>query len=176
MEENIITKLSNDILDKYYNTYSFDDKIDIIKVSKLLGFKVYDSSNLSHLVLAELEVNKNKKRIAVNSIYKKEYKNYYIAQELAYYLLNSSNNSNNNSFYDMLTEYSLNSNISLLANQILMPYNEFINKYNNYKLEYGTYNKVIEVLANEYKLPHDIINKRVQEILIEKNKIKQRIK
>ena len=53
----------------YYNTYGNNTNIDIIKLAKMFGFKVYEDKNMSHLALATLEVTTNKKRIAINSNY-----------------------------------------------------------------------------------------------------------
>ena len=77
--EEITTSISNNVLDMYYNTYGNNTNIDIIKLAKMFGFKVYEDKNMSHLALATLEVTKNKKRIAINSNYTPEAKKYYIA-------------------------------------------------------------------------------------------------
>ena len=67
--EEITTSISNNVLDIYYNTYGNNTNIDIIKLAKMFGFKVYEDKNMSPLALATLEVTKNKKRIAINSNY-----------------------------------------------------------------------------------------------------------
>lgn len=172
MEEEKITNVSNQVLDLYFNKYGDTTNIDIIKLAKLYGFKVYKSKDLSNLSLAYLEVNKNKKRIVVNEEYKKEAQNYYIALELSNYLLCG----NDNKYIDLLCEYCFNSDTTKLANQIFMPYEDFINKYNSYKLEYIHYDKTVEMLGKNYQLPKNVINQRIQEILIIKNKAKKRTK
>ena len=172
MEENKITNISNQVLDLYFNKYGDMVNIDIIKLAKLYGFKVYKSKDLSNLSLAYLEINRNKKRIVVNEEYKKEAQNYYVALELSNYLLYG----NNDKYIDLLCEYSFNSTNTKLANEILMPYEEFINKYNSYKLEYIHYDKTIQMLSKNYELPKSVINQRMQEVLIKKNKIKKRAK
>lgn len=172
MEEEKITNVSNQVLDLYFNKYGDTTNIDIIKLAKLYGFKVYKSKDLSNLSLAYLEVNKNKKRIVVNEEYKKEAQNYYIALELSNYLLYG----NDNKYIDLLCEYSFNSDTTKLANQIFMSYEDFINKYNSYKLEYIHYDKIVEMLGKNYQLPKNVINQRIQEILIIKNKAKKRTK
>lgn len=172
MEEEKITNVSNQALDLYFNKYGDTTNIDIIKLAKLYGFKVYKSKDLSNLSLAYLEVNKNKKRIVVNEEYKKEAQNYYIALELSNYLLYG----NDNKYIDLLCEYSFNSGNTKLANQIFMSYEDFINKYNSYKLEYIHYDKIVEMLGKNYQLPKNVINQRIQEILIIKNKAKKRTK
>ena len=172
MEENKITNISNQALDLYFNKYGDTTNIDIIKLAKMFGFKVYEDKNMSHLALATLEVTKNKKRIVVNEDYKKEAQNYYIALELSNYLLYG----NDNKYIDLLCEYSFNSGNAKLANEILMPYEDFINKYNSYKLEYIHYDKTIEMLGKKYELPKSVINQRMQEVLIKKNKTKKRTK
>ena len=65
---------------------------------------------------------------------------------------------------------------SKLANEILMPSEEFIKIYNETRTEQKLHSKVIETLSKVYKLPENIIDKRVQEILIIKNKVKKRTK
>ena len=172
MEEDKITNMSDQALDLYFNKYGDTTNIDIIKLAKLYGFKVYKSKDLSNISLAYLEVNKNKKRIVVNEEYKKEAQNYYIALELSNYLLYG----NDNKYIDLLCEYSFNSGNAKLANEILMPYEDFINKYNSYKLEYIHYDKTIQILSKNYELPKSVINQRMQEVLIKKNKTKKRTK
>ena len=128
---------------------------------------------MSHLALATLEVTKNKKRIAINSNYTPEAKKYYTALELSYYLINKKDNA---PFSDILCEYSLDSMTSKLASEILMPSEEFIKIYNETRTEQKLHSKVIETLSKVYKLQENIIDKRVQEILIIKNKVKKRTK
>lgn len=171
--EEITTSISNNVLDMYYNTYGNDTNIDIIKLAKMFGFKVYEDKNMSYLALATLEVTKNKKRIAINSNYTPEAKKYYTALELSYYLINKKDNA---PFSDILCEYSLDSMTSKLANEMLMPYDSFIKLYNEIRLEYKFHSKVVEALSKIYNLPESIIDKRVQEILIIKNKVKKRTK
>lgn len=171
--EEITTSISNNVLDMYYNTYGNNTNIDIIKLAKIFGFKVYEDKNMSHLALATLEVTKNKKRIAINSNYTPEAKKYYIALELSYYLINKKDNA---PFSDILCEYSLDSMTSKLASEILMPSEEFIKIYNETRTEQKLHSKVIETLSKVYKLQENIIDKRVQEILIIKNKVKKRTK
>ena len=171
--EEITTSIANNVLDMYYNTYGDNTNIDSIKLAKMFGFKVYEDKNMSHLALATLEVTKNKKRIAVNNNYASESKKYYVALELSYYLINKKDNA---PFSDILCEYSLDSTTSKLANEILMPYDSFIKLYNEIRLEYKFHSKVVEALSKIYNLPESIIDKRVQEILIIKNKIKKRSK
>ncbi len=171
--EEITTSISNNVLDIYYNTYGNNTNIDIIKLAKMFGFKVYEDKNMSPLALATLEVTKNKKRIAINSNYTPEVKKYYTALELSYYLINKKDNA---PFSDILCEYSLDSMTSKLANEILMPSEEFIKIYNETRTEQKLHSKVIETLSKVYKLPENIIDKRVQEILIIKNKVKKRTK
>lgn len=171
--EEITTSISNNVLDMYYNTYGNNTNIDIIKLAKMFGIKVYEDKNMSHLALATLEVTKNKKRIAINSNYTPEAKKYYIALELSYYLINKKDNA---PFSDILCEYSLDSMTSKLASEILMPSEEFIKIYNETRTEQKHHSKVIETLSKIYKLPENIIDKRVQEILIIKNKVKKRTK
>lgn len=171
--EEITTSISNNVLDMYYNTYGNDTNINIIKLAKIFGFKVYEDKNMPHLALATLEVTKNKKRIAINSNYTPEAKKYYTALELSYYLINKKDNA---PFSDILCEYSLDSITSKLASEILMPYEEFIKIYNETRTEQKLHSKVIETLSKIYKLPENIIDKRVQQILIIKNKVKKRTK
>ncbi len=171
--EEITTSISNNVLDMYYNTYGNNTNIDIIKLAKIFGFKVYEDKNMSHLALATLEVTKNKKRIAINSNYTPEAKKYYTALELSYYLINKKDNA---PFSDILCEYSLDSMTSKLASEILMPSEEFIKIYNETRTEQKLHSKVIETLSKVYKLQENIIDKRVQEILIIKNKVKKRTK
>lgn len=171
--EEITTSISNNVLDIYYNTYGNNTNIDIIKLAKMFGFKVYEDKNMSPLALATLEVTKNKKRIAINSNYTPEVKKYYTALELSYYLINKKDNA---PFSDILCEYSLDSMTSKLASEILMPSEEFIKIYNETRTEQKHHSKVIETLSKIYKLPENIIDKRVQEILIIKNKVKKRTK
>ena len=171
--EEITTSISNNVLDMYYNTYGNNTNIDIIKLAKMFGFKVYEDKNMSHLALATLEVTKNKKRIAINSNYTPEAKKYYTALELSYYLINKKDNA---PFSDIFGEYSLDSMTSKLANEILLPSEEFITIYNETRTEQKLHSTVIETLSKVYKLPENIIDKRVQEILIIKNKVKKRTK
>ena len=171
--EEITTSISNKVLNMYYNTYKDDSKIDSIKLAKMFEFKVYEDKNLPHLVLATLESSKNKKRIAVNSTYKNEYKKYYIALELAYYLLQ---NKNNIGFSDILCEYSLDSLTAKLANEMLMPYEKFIKLYDEIRLENRFHSIVIAKLSKVYNLPENVIDKRIQEVLIKKSKIMKRTK
>lgn len=171
--EEITTSISNNVLDMYYNTYGNNANINIIKLAKIFGFKVYEDENMPHLALATLEVTKNKKRIAINSNYTPEAKKYYTALELSYYLINKKDNA---PFSDILCEYSLDSITSKLASEILMPYEEFIKIYNETRTEQKLHSKVIEKLSKIYKLPENIIDKRVQQILIIKNKVKKRTK
>ena len=171
--EEITTSIANNVLDMYYNTYGDNTNIDSIKLAKMLGFKVYEDKNMSHLALATLEVTKNKKRIAVNNNYASESKKYYVALELSYYLINKKDNV---PFSDILCEYSLDSITSKLASEILMPYEEFIKIYNETRTEQKLHSKVIETLSKIYKLPENIIEKRVQQILIIKNKVRKRTK
>lgn len=171
--EEITTSISNNVLDIYYNTYGNNTNIDIIKLAKMFDFKVYEDKNMSPLALATLEVTKNKKRIAINSNYTPEAKKYYTALELSYYLINKKDNA---PFSDILCEYSLDSMTSKLANEILMPSEEFIKIYNETRTEQKLHSKVIETLSKVYKLPENIVDKRVQEILIIKNKVKKRTK
>ena len=93
--------------------------------------------------------------------------------QLSYYLINKKDNA---PFSDILCEYSLDSMTSKLANEILMPSEEFIKIYNETRTEQKLHSKVIETLSKVYKLPENIIDKRVQEILIIKNKVKKRTK
>lgn len=171
--EEITTGISNKVLNMYHNTYNEEEKIDIIKLAKMFGFKVYEDKNLPHLVLATLEISKNKKRIAVNSAYKNEYKKYYIALELAYYLLQ---NKNNTTFSDILCEYSLDSLTAKLANEILIPYESFIKLYDEIRLEVRFHSIAIAKLSKVYNLPENVIDKRIQEVLIKKSKIMKRTK
>ena len=171
--EEITTSISYNVLDMYYNTYGNNTNIDIIKLAKIFGFKVYEDKNMSHLALATLEVTKNKKRIAINSNYTPEAKKYYTDLELSYYLINKKDNA---PFSDILCEYSLDSMTSKLASEILMPSEEFIKIYNETRTEQKLHSKVIETLSKVYKLQENIIDKRVQEILIIKNKVKKRTK
>ena len=138
--EEITTSISNNVLDMYYNTYGNNTNIDIIKLAKMFGFKVYEDKNMSHLALATLEVTKNKKRIAINSNYTPEAKKYYTALELSYYLISKKDNA---PFSDILCEYSLDSMTSKLANEILMPSEEFIKIYNETRTEQKLYQKYI---------------------------------
>ena len=124
-------------------------------------------------IISLLYHTKNKKRIAINSNYTPEAKKYYTALELSYYLINKKDNA---PFSDILCEYSLDSMTSKLASEILMPSEEFIKIYNETRTEQKLHSKVIETLSKVYKLPENIIDKRVQEILIIKNKVKKRTK
>lgn len=168
MEKQIIQNKVSNILMNYNLNDPPNGYIDIVKFARKIGFQVGESKKLMDYDdgFIYISKDKHKKIIGVNYNRTIEEKRFIVAHELAHYYLH----------YDHKAEEAFmrreqikgknekENDADFFAACFLMPKNNFLNYFNEFKKEEKDMYNIVDILQSLYKTPRESIIRRIEEV------------
>lgn len=162
--------IANKILKAYYIEKM---PVPIVQLAKKLCFSVFqqefDKDNISGIIAIDPELREkfgNDKIITVNTKDNLGHQRFTIAHELAHYLFDFDENSSTQYYnaYDTTgSDNEIEERANFFAANLLMPRDEFVEKYNEYNGVFTLYDIVLK-LSDDFQVSASAIKKRIEEL------------